>query len=61
MSGMLLYAQSGIQSRMDHISLLNENGEAFLFPWAGGLNSAQFSPIDLNLDGIEDLFVFELE
>ena len=28
-------------------------------PWAGGLNSPQFSPIDLNGDGIKDLFVFE--
>ena len=28
-------------------------------PWAGGLNSPQFSPIDLNGDGVKDLFVFE--
>lgn len=27
--------------------------------WAGGLNSPQFSEIDLNGDGIKDLFVFE--
>ncbi len=54
-----LMSQSGNSSRMDNITLLNENGEAYLFPWAGGLNSAQFSAIDLNLDGIEDLFVFE--
>ena len=28
-------------------------------PWAGGLNSPQFSPIDMNGDGVKDLFVFE--
>ena len=29
------------------------------FPWAGGFNNPQFSPIDLNGDGFDDLFVFE--
>jgi len=28
-------------------------------PWAGGMNSCQFSPIDLNNDGRDDLFVFD--
>ncbi|MBL4734418.1 MAG: T9SS type A sorting domain-containing protein [Flavobacteriales bacterium] len=28
-------------------------------PWAGGLNSPQFSQIDLNGDGIKDLFIYE--
>lgn len=28
-------------------------------PWAGGLNSAVFSKIELNHDGTEDLFVFD--
>ena len=30
-----------------------------LFPWAGGLNSCQFCAIDLNLDGINDLLLFD--
>jgi len=34
-------------------------GNNYLYPWAGGLNSCQFSAIDLNLDGIDDLFVFD--
>lgn len=29
------------------------------FPWAGGINSVRFSSIDLNLDGQNDLFLFE--
>lgn len=28
-------------------------------PWTGGFNSAQFSPIDLDLNGTVDLFVFD--
>lgn len=29
------------------------------FPWVGGMNSCQFCSIDLNLDGINDLLVFD--
>ena len=39
--------------------LVVENGEQIKNPWTGGLNSCQFSNIDLNLDGIKDLFVFD--
>src|SRR5690606_32328974 len=34
-------------------------GELLPNPWAGGLNSCQFSEIDLDLDGVKDLFVFD--
>ena len=27
--------------------------------WAGGFNSTHFSEIDLNLDGVKDLFQFD--
>ena len=36
-----------------------ENGIIFNSPFAGGINSAQFSEIDLNLDGLMDLVVFD--
>ena len=36
-----------------------ENGSTIENPLTGGLNSCQFSEIDLNLDGIKDLFVFD--
>lgn len=39
--------------------VVKQNGVALANPWVGGLNSCQFSTIDLNLDGIEDLFVFD--
>jgi hypothetical protein len=37
----------------------NESKQVLRFPWAGGMNSCQFGEIDLNLDGINDLFVFD--
>lgn len=36
-----------------------ENSLPLANPWAGGLNSVQFSDIDLNLDGIKDLIIFD--
>ena len=36
-----------------------ENGITIENPLTGGLNSCQFSEIDLNLDGTKDLFVFD--
>ena len=35
------------------------NGNDISLPWAGGLNCPQVSNIDLNLDGINDLFIFD--
>jgi len=29
------------------------------YPWAGGLNSCQLCAIDLNLDGVDDLLIFD--
>ncbi|MFK5855938.1 MAG: T9SS type A sorting domain-containing protein [Bacteroidota bacterium] len=42
----------------DSISVM-ENGVTLQNAWAGGFNSPQFSQIDLNGDGIKDLFAFE--
>jgi len=33
--------------------------DSLVNPWTGGLNFCQFSEIDLNMDGINDLFVFD--
>jgi len=35
------------------------NSATLDFPWAGGLNYAQFSNIDLNFDGSDDIFMFD--
>ncbi|MBC5992724.1 T9SS type A sorting domain-containing protein [Pontibacter cellulosilyticus] len=34
-------------------------GKQLSDPWSGGLNTPQFSTIDLNTDGQEDLFIFD--
>lgn len=36
-----------------------ENGQTLTLPWSGGLNAGQYQSIDLNLDGVEDLVVFD--
>jgi hypothetical protein len=41
------------------INVTDSNGKILTMPWVGGLNSVQFSEIDLNHDGIKDLFAFE--
>ena len=41
------------------VNVIDENNNILKFPWAGGLNSCQFSAIDLNNDGIKDLLVFD--
>jgi hypothetical protein len=35
------------------------NSQPLLFPWAGGLNFCQLSEIDLDMDGRQDLFIFD--
>jgi hypothetical protein len=55
-------AQTSVEPRIHAkpgVKVLNESKQNYKFPWAGGLNSCQFGEIDLNLDGVKDLFVFE--
>lgn len=50
-------AQFGFE-RIDTVEVI-KNSITQKYPWAGGLDYAQFSNIDLNYDGIEDLFIFD--
>lgn len=43
----------------DSITVKDPNGQILKNPWSGGLNSAHFQQIDLNLDGKLDLIVVE--
>lgn len=45
--------------RNSNIIVLDESNNPLNLAWAGGLNSAQISHIDLNGNGIKDLFVFD--
>jgi hypothetical protein len=38
---------------------VERNGITLRQPWVGGMNSPQFSPIDLNRDGLKDLYIFD--
>jgi hypothetical protein len=42
----------------DEIPVFN-NSIQLASPWAGGINAGQVSTIDVNLDGLEDVFVFD--
>ena len=46
-------------NRTDTVVVQIANGNILKNPWAGGLNFLQVSDIDLNYDGIMDLFVFD--
>ncbi|MFT5823589.1 MAG: hypothetical protein ACI8ZM_004851 [Crocinitomix sp.] len=51
------YAQFGFE-RNTLIEVV-QSGEIQKFPWAGGMDYCQYSSIDLDFDGVEDLFVFD--
>jgi len=44
---------------INSVSGQNILSDPLKYAWAGGLNSCQFCAIDLNLDGINDLLVFD--
>lgn len=54
-----LFAQGKFGFEYTGIYKLIENGDSLKNAWAGGLNSPQFSTIDLNLDNQPDLVVFD--
>jgi hypothetical protein len=41
------------------VSVTDQSKQDYTYAWAGGMNSCQFGEIDLNLDGIMDLIVFD--
>ncbi|MDR2978882.1 MAG: FG-GAP-like repeat-containing protein [Bacteroidales bacterium] len=45
--------------RNQNIEVLDYNGNNCNYAWAGGMNSVRFSEIDIDRDGIKDLFIFE--
>ncbi|RFC53954.1 T9SS type A sorting domain-containing protein [Brumimicrobium aurantiacum] len=39
--------------------IVKKGADTLNYAWTGGLNHAQFSTIDYNFDGLEDLFIFD--
>ncbi|MBK9730010.1 MAG: VCBS repeat-containing protein [Chitinophagaceae bacterium] len=53
-------AVANAQFKIDQsIQVKNLDGTGMKLPWVGGLNQAQFSAVDINNDGTDDLFVFD--
>lgn len=62
LSSIILISLSGITFNIEAQApmVIGSNQSRFLkYPWAGGLNSCQFGQIDINLDGIPDLVIFD--
>jgi hypothetical protein len=57
----LILADIGLmsQDKPSSIKVFSENRHEYPFPWAGGMNSCQFGKLDMNLDGLKDLVVFD--
>ncbi len=63
---LLIHINTSFSQTHDYVFVRNNTipvqdsiGNAMLFSWTGGMNGSQFSSIDLNFDGIKDLFVFD--
>ncbi|MDR2084007.1 MAG: T9SS type A sorting domain-containing protein [Bacteroidales bacterium] len=58
----LIYCQNEISFGFkfdDSVKVYDTLNLEFQFAWSGGLNSVQFCELDLNLDGISDLVLFD--
>jgi len=59
---MPVYAQQSVihaYNRFLDIPVLDLSSDTLLYSFAGGMNNCQFNTIDLNLDGKDDLLVFD--
>lgn len=54
-----IFLLSQVNFTRDTSVIVIENSTQLSNAWNGGINSSQFSEIDLNLDGIKDLIVFD--
>lgn len=57
MASTTVFGQFGFERSLEVESI--KDGEALAHAWAGGMDYCQFSNIDLNFDGVLDLFVFD--
>lgn len=57
--GPVVLGQSTFQLVHDGSIPVTRAGQALQMPWAGGMNWCHFSSIDLNGDGVKDIFAFD--
>lgn len=43
----------------DSVNVINLDNDTLLFPWLGGMNAMQIAELDLNLDGVDDVILFD--
>jgi hypothetical protein len=55
--GSTVFGQSYVLA--SDVPVLGAGGQPLVHAWAGGLNNPQFSNMDVNGDGLQDLFVFD--
>jgi hypothetical protein len=55
--GQFYFEGNPLQDRKVQVN--DESKKVFQYPWAGGMNSCQFGEVDMNMDGIKDLFAFD--
>ncbi len=56
--GLLLSALPNAMNQSIHWKVNNDSTQ-LRFPWTGGMDACQFAALDLNLDGVDDLVVFD--
>src|SRR6478735_11121011 len=56
-----VFAQQGFLFQQKNDVKIVVGTDTLQHPWVGGLNSPVFSKIDLNQDGVEDLYIFDRE
>jgi hypothetical protein len=52
-------AQTNLSFEYDPSISVSVNGTVLAHPWAGGINYGQFSSLDFDYDGDDDLVVFD--
>jgi hypothetical protein len=55
----LIWAQGTTFSLNEDVRFLNENNDTMAMPFLGGMNQPQFYSLDINNDGVKDIFAFD--
>jgi len=56
---LLIFISSTVSGQKVQTKVSNNEGNALEYPWAGGMNSMQFGELDINRDGVKDIFAFD--
>lgn len=56
---LFVFIAKSVSSQDTKVQISVSEGNTLDSPWAGGMNSMQFGELDINRDGIKDLFAFD--